>query len=220
MKVQALKEVRYDPSVFLNVETVDDAVQIILTPEEGMSSAHRWKTEAPYLMSILEKHCPNLAKNYVLDYGCGIGRMSKPLIEAHGCHVVGVDISPNMRALASSCVENNHFFALAPEMLWHLTPTMFDLALAVWTLQHCLELDKEIERIFQSLRTGGTLFIVNNVTRALPTNDGRWIDDGLDVRVALHKAGFALMAEGRLEGEEIAPGWMAKNTFWATYQKQ
>jgi hypothetical protein len=47
MKVTALKQVHYDPAVFTSVETVDDAVRVILTPEEGMSSAHRWKTEAP-----------------------------------------------------------------------------------------------------------------------------------------------------------------------------
>ena len=51
MRVTALKQVTYDPSIFMNIDTVDDAVRIILTPEDGMSSVHRWKTETPYLMS-------------------------------------------------------------------------------------------------------------------------------------------------------------------------
>ena len=85
-------------------------MRIILTPEDGMSSVHRWKTETPYLMSLIEKHIVNGAT--VLDYGCGIGRLAKPLIEKHSCDVIGVDISPNMRALAASCVDKK-FVAVA-----------------------------------------------------------------------------------------------------------
>jgi len=217
MKVQAIKEVRYDPSVFLNVETVQEAVDIILTPEEGMDSNHRWKTETPYLMGLMEKHIA--PKSYVLDYGCGIGRLAKPLIEMRQCQVVGVDISPNMRALAASCVESSSFFAIAPEMLWHLTPNMFDAALAVWTLQHCLDLPKEIMRIHEMLRPGGVLFLVNNLQRVLPTNDGQWIDDTRDIKKEL-SADFEQIEIGQLEGDDIAPGYMRKNTFWAVYKKR
>lgn len=217
MKVAALKEVQYDPSVFKNVETVDDAVSIILTPEAGMTSMHRWNTEAPYLMELMRPFIDD--KSYVLDFGCGIGRLSKPLIEMWKCSVVGVDISPNMRALAASCVESDSFFALAPDMLWHLTPNMFDAAIAVWTLQHCLELKKEVERIHGMLRPGGALFVVNNTNRVLPTNVGRWIDDGLNVPDALTAGGFKQERCGQLERDDIAPQSLRDCTFWAAYRK-
>ena len=31
--------------------------------------------------------------SWVLDYGCGVGRLAKVMIEHYGCRVVGVDIS-------------------------------------------------------------------------------------------------------------------------------
>src|SRR5215467_10909625 len=114
MKVAALKQAHYDPSIFLDVNNVDDAVKVILTPEAGMTSQHRWKTEAPYLMGLMEKYIP--AGQCVLDYGCGIGRLSKPLVEKHNCKVIGVDISPNMRALAASCVGSDWFAAIHPNI--------------------------------------------------------------------------------------------------------
>lgn len=218
MKVPALKEVQYDASVFMNVETVDDAVSIILTPEAGMTSRNRWNKETPYLMELMRPFIAD--RNYVLDYGCGIGRLAKPLIQMWHCTVVGVDISPNMRALATSCVESDQFFALSPDMLWHITPRMFDAAIAIWTLQHCLELKKEIERIRDMLKPGGCLFVVNNTQRVVPTNVGRWIDDGLKVEAEILQNGFAPLASGELQREDIAPEAFRKFTFWAAYRKE
>ena len=218
MKVTALKEVCYDPSVFLNVETVDDAVQIILTPDAGISSHHRWKTEAPFLMEILARHIK--AKSLVFDFGCGIGRMAKPLIEMLQCRVVGVDISPNMRGLAASCVESGDFLAMPPEMLDLLGDETFDAALSIWVLQHCLELEADISHITRVLKTGGVLFLLNNLfSRALPSNDGRWLDDGKDVDKMIIAAGFECLERGHLQGAEIAPEWLATQTFWAVYRK-
>jgi SAM-dependent methyltransferase len=216
MKVTALKQVHYDPAVFTSVETVDDAVRVILTPEEGMTSAHRWKNEAPYLMKLIKPHIE--PGSLVLDYGCGIGRLAKPLIEMLNCQVVGVDISANMRALATSCVESPRFFAMAPAMLGVLRRT-FDAAIAVWTLQHVHELALEISRIRDVLAVGGVLFVVNNKNRVIPGSHGGWIDDGKDVQQGLVEAGFSLIERGELEGDDIAPGWLGKNTFWAAYRK-
>lgn len=147
--------------------------------------------------------------------------MAKPLIEKHDCHVVGVDISPNMRALAASCVANNKFFALAPEMLHFLKENKngFDGAIAIWTLQHCLDVREDLERIYKVLRPGRWFFVVNNKQRVLPSNDGRWIDDQLDVRQAIAETGFVETACGALAGADIAPGALATNTFWAMYRK-
>lgn len=213
----ARREATYDPSVFLNVTSVDDAVRIILTPEEGMTSAHRWTAEAPYLMTLLDKHIEVGSK--VLDYGCGIGRLSKPLIERNSCSVVGVDISPNMRALATSCVESDRFCAVPPSMLPYFSSFLFDAAIAVWTLQHCLEPRRDIENIWRAVRKGGVLFIVNNIRRAVPTSDGQWTDDGLNIDALICKRGFKQIERGQLLDAAIAPGWMKEGTFWAAYRK-
>ncbi len=218
MRVTALKQVTYDPSVFMDVDTVDEAMRIILTPEAGMTSAHRWKTETPYLMSLMEKHIAR--GSTVLDYGCGIGRLSKPLIEKHGCTVVGVDISPNMRALAASCVASDKFFALHPDMLMLFPSNSVDAAIAVWTLQHCVDPKLDLGFIVEMVKPGGTLFVVNNVNRVVPVSSGRWADDQIDIDKVINDAGFGLLVDrGRLQGDDIAPGTFAENTFWATYRK-
>jgi cyclopropane fatty-acyl-phospholipid synthase-like methyltransferase len=50
----------------------------------------------------------------VLDYGCGIGRLAKAMIDASGCSVVGLDTSPEMRKLADDYVGSDRFIAVSP----------------------------------------------------------------------------------------------------------
>jgi SAM-dependent methyltransferase len=217
MKIAALKQVAYDPSVFLNIETVEEARDIIVTPFDKLTSQHRWDTETPYLIGLIERWLRPRAR--VLDYGCGIGRLAKPLIEKHGCKVVGVDISPNMRALAASCVNSDLFMAVPPGMLsiW-IKPRLCDFAIAIWTLQHVLELGLVINDIENMLTLGGKLFVVNDAKiRYVPVADG-WIDDGVDVRAVLQDH-FTELEYGQLEGDDIAPGSFKENNFWAVYQK-
>lgn len=219
MKVTALKQVSYDPSVFLNVETVDEAVRVILTPEAGLTSQQRWKTEAPFIMEILKRHIK--PQSLVLDYGCGIGRISKPLIEMLQCEVWGVDISPNMRALAASCVDNDNFVAMSPKTLNRFPAGMFDAAVAIWTLQHVLDLGEAILMIHDALKPGGILFVLNNHQRAIPSNAGPWLDDGKNVNAEIVGSGvlFQCIERGELEGADIAGSYLAKQTFWAVYRK-
>ncbi len=217
MRVTALKEVTYDPSIFMDIATVDDAVRVILTPEDGMTSAHRWKAEAPYLMDLIGKHIAQGAT--VLDYGCGIGRLSKPLIDKYSCDVIGVDISPNMRALATSCVDNQRFVAMHPDMLWMFRRGIADVAIAVWTLQHCLKPDTDIDNISRMLTPGGNLFVVNNVRRVVPVEQGRWVDDQIDIDTMICEHGFELVERGTLDDDAIAPAQLRANTFWAAYRK-
>lgn len=221
MRVSALRQATYDASVFTNVETVDDAVRIILTPEAGMTSTHRWKTETPYLMGLMEKYVRT--DGTVLDYGCGIGRLSKPLIEKHHCTVIGADISANMRALAASCVDSSRFVALHPDLLLYFDPGFTDFAIAVWTLQHCFDPKDAIDLIHRSLDDkDGIFFLVNNVRRVVPVSNGgagHWADDGIDIDKMIREHGFDLIERGQLEGDDIAPGTLRDNTFWAAYRK-
>jgi 2-polyprenyl-3-methyl-5-hydroxy-6-metoxy-1,4-benzoquinol methylase len=214
MKAAALKQVTYDPSIF-DIETVDEAVRIIVTPEAGLTSQHRWDVETRYLMTLIERWLK--PKSDVLDYGCGIGRLAKPLIEKHGCRVIGVDISPNMRALAASCVDSNEFAALPPQFIYRLAGSSFNFALAVWTLQHVLDPRRVISEIQTMLCDGGKLFVVNNIGRVVPTTGG-WINDGIDIRAVL-KDQLTELEHGKLEGDDVAPGTFRDNTFWAVYQK-
>jgi SAM-dependent methyltransferase len=202
----------------MDVETVDEAVEIILCPTEGMTAKQRWSDETPALMCILERF---IARNsLVLDYGCGIGRLAKPLISKHDCKVVGVDISANMCALATSCVDSRMFCALSPFMFDELIGNdVFDAVISVWALQHCLDLEEAISDISRTLKSGGKLVLVNNKgLRSLPIENGEWADDGQDIEGMIVDAGFSEVENGRLD-ESVAPGWMRDGTFWAVYQK-
>jgi SAM-dependent methyltransferase len=215
MKATALKQVSYDPSVF-DIETVEEAMRVIVTPEAGMSTKLRWERETLALLDLIEKHSRLSEDSCVLDWGCGIGRLAKPLIAKHRCEIIGVDISPSMRALANCCVGAWSFMAMPPEMLGCLLAEQCELALAVWTLQHVLDLRSDVANIDHMLRPGGRLFVVNNVRRVVPSAAG-WLDDEIDVRAMLQDI-FVEIEYGQLP-EEIAPGSFRDNTFWAVYQK-
>jgi 2-polyprenyl-3-methyl-5-hydroxy-6-metoxy-1,4-benzoquinol methylase len=85
----------------------------------------------------------------VLDYGCGIGRLSKAPIARHGCNVVGVDISPSMRSMAVGYVDSERFSAWSREELDEKlgVGVAFDLAIWVRVLQHYPSVQEDVARI-------------------------------------------------------------------------
>ena len=129
----------YFPGIF-DVKTSDEAMRIILTAEDS-TTQNRWATETPYLADLITSNIKLSDQSLVLDYGCGIGRMAKALIDRHGCRVIGVDMSPSMRALAVGYVASDNFLACPPEMLDVLIARGMrcDAALSIWVLQHCQE---------------------------------------------------------------------------------
>jgi SAM-dependent methyltransferase len=93
----------YNAGIF-DVADLDGARRIILTPEGGQTTDQRWNCETPYLTGLIADNLKLTAGSVVVDYGCGVGRLAKELISRHGCRVIGVDISANMRALADRYV--------------------------------------------------------------------------------------------------------------------
>lgn len=205
----------YDPGVFVNVNSIDAAKRIILTPEKELSTDQRWSAETPHVCDLIEHQVRLTGRSVVVDYGCGVGRIAKELIRRHACRVIGVDIAPNMRALAASYVKSDRFFAVAPDMLDMVKPQA-DLVVAVWTLQHVLSPGVETARIREMMKIDGAwLFVVNEVKhRFIPTDRG-WMDDGLDVRKHLGER-FRLIKDGRLDEDIVGPD-QSERTFWAAY---
>lgn len=186
-----------------------------------MSVEKRWEIETPYLISLIRQEFPGLDENsLVIDYGCGIGRLSRELIAQTGCRVVGIDISASMRGLAATYVGSDRFFACAPEMFDRVAAgTTFDLALSVWVLQHTFRPSDDVGRIRKALRVpGGGFFLVNNVQRRVPTKEAVWTDDGVDVRAVVAEAGFAQQAAGSMAA--VTSPELAAITYWATYRRQ
>jgi 2-polyprenyl-3-methyl-5-hydroxy-6-metoxy-1,4-benzoquinol methylase len=209
------EQIDYDPSRYLDVETVEDAIGVILNETEGLTSIDRWNIETPAIMALIENYID--PDSIVIDYGCGIGRLTKPLVEI-GCRVVGIDISAKMRALATAYVDHSRFVAMAPALFRDVTREgWFDAVVAIWTFQHCEDLDEAVEDVFYALSMGGRLIVVNDIKRAIPVADGAWADDGLDVHAMLLEH-FRLIEKGQLD-VTVAPGWMRDGTFWAVYEK-
>src|SRR4051812_31547691 len=67
---------------------MDDAKRIILTGAPGMTPDERWQRETPFLTGEIGRELALDAHASVLDYGCGIGRVSKALMERYGCSAI------------------------------------------------------------------------------------------------------------------------------------
>ena len=175
----------YAPGVF---ETPDlaSAQAIILTPERGTTTDERWRLETPYLADQMASRLDLNANSLVLDYGCGIGRLSKALIERTGCFVIGVDIAQRMREMAPVYVASPRFMVTTLEGLDVLIERglKVDFGFASWVLQHCLHVEDDIGRIAAALGPMTRFFMVNNLGRAVPSDQG-WIDDGKSVDALL-----------------------------------
>lgn len=206
--------VQYDPSRF-DVSNMANAKAIILTPDESTTD-QRWVKETPYLGALIAEHMGVRPRHRVLDYGCGIGRLAKELIDRSGCSVVGVDTSVNMRALAPTYVRDDRFLSCPPSMLSSIADSHF--AVSVWVLQHIPSVEAAIDEIRRHLQPAGQLFVVNCNRRFLPIDGGKWADDGKDVRDLLC-ARFNEVAHGQLDPEQTSR-IMSQEAFWGVYQRR
>ncbi len=170
----------YDPRVF-TVSSVEDAKRVIVTPEPGTTSEERWKKETPFLVEDIGKHLGLSPEMTLVDYGCGVGRIAKGLIERYGCRVVGVDFSPTMRRLAPEYVGSDQFVVSSVGNFDQMIAGGFraDAAVCVWVLQHVLEVADTVRRLALAVRPGGLLYALNS-GRCVPTDRG-WMNDAVDI---------------------------------------
>lgn len=212
----------YDASVF-EVANMEQAKRIIMTAENA-TTEQRWAKETPYLAKMIGRHLAPAAQSTVLDFGCGIGRLSKELIWRYGCRAIGADISESMRALAPRYVGSERFSVCAPA---DLGEGIADMAIAIWVLQHCENPMIEIARIHKAMKAGGKLFIANALQRvvpaierqvftAVPTVVRRWTDDGEDIKARLAEL-FTLEHED--EFPPHMPGIIPGRHYWAVFAK-
>ena len=207
----------YNPSVF-HVNDIPQAMSIIMTPE-GSTTADRWEKETPYMADLIAEQCAVTEDSLLLDYGCGIGRMSHELIKRHNCRVVGIDISPSMRALSIIYTRTNRFMSCSQEMLDGLTARgmRFDAALAIWVLQHCATPNEDVARIKSAIKPGGDLFVANGNVRSVPTAEQGWVNDGVDVKAML-AAEFETVRLGGFAAERTTE-IIADGTVWGAYRR-
>lgn len=208
----------YSKDVF-EVSDENAAKRIILTPEFGEGTDQRWERETPYLTDLIGQHLSPSADGVYIDYGCGIGRLSKTLIERFGCRVLGVDISERMRALAPDYVRSQNFSVISPHMLQSLVGRGLRVqgGFSVWVLQHCALPAQDIALLHGALQPSSRLLVVNMHGRAVPTVEGRWGRDGISVRKLLQDR-FGELESGELDETAVQSGTKA-NSYWATFTR-
>jgi 2-polyprenyl-3-methyl-5-hydroxy-6-metoxy-1,4-benzoquinol methylase len=180
-----VKSVQCRPGVF-DVRTVNEAKSIILEADHEITTEKRWEKEAPFVVGEIGRLARPTPASVLLDYGCGIGRIAKELIQQFGCTVIGVDISFRMRSLAQTYVLSDNFLVCSPSsfeaMLEH--GLRVDHAYAVWVIQHCEDPSADIARLARAVSGDGLLYVANTHRRCAPTDAG-WTDDGQDIRPLL-----------------------------------
>lgn len=219
---------RYYPEIF-DAADMKAAKEIILTPEGPQADTEtRWRLETPYVLELIGKALVLAPGSVVLDYGCGVGRMAKAMIEASGCFVIGVDISAKMRRLAPDYVESDRFVAVSPAQFDVMVAKglRVDAAIAIWVLQHCLAPAEDIARIRRGLAQEGSAMVLNMPKRAIPAavrgadnaEHFAWGADRIDVAALLRDA-FAVAAEGAADPTRT-PNMADVGAFWMSLRQR
>ncbi len=201
---------------FFEVDTLQQAREVILTGLDK-STEERWAKETPYLVELTGSELGLTRHSTVLDYGCGVGRMAKGLIEMFGCRVLGMDPSFSVRELAPRYVRSELFQVMDRDTLdWQTRKGVrVDGVVCVWVLQHCLNPRDDIARMARMMSPHGRVFVLNNLRRAVPTRDVEWWDDGVDIRSTLQET-FNLIRESAPDAARTSDH-IAAEAFWATY---
>lgn len=199
---------------FYDVGSLQEAKEVILGPEKHETVEQRWERETPYLAGLMQRTLGLTESSLLLDYGCGIGRMSKEMMTRSGCRAIGVDYSTNMRALAANYVDSARFAAIDAAMLGDVVTAKFDAAITVWVLQHCINPIENILHIVRALKPNGKLFVLNDL-RLIPTNVG-FVRDDIDVAELLFD--HFMMVE-KIELSETIGKDLAARSHCAVYER-
>lgn len=212
-----MKILKYNRAIFA-AKTMRDARHVILTPEDNATVDQRWERETPVMTDIIGTAFDLDQSKTVLDYGCGVGRASKALIERYNCRVLGADISMDMQNFAVEFVGSVYFSVCFPEALDTMSQDGYRVndALSIYVLQHTFRPGLEITRIYNILKPGGRLLVLNNNQRCVPTNEG-WINDGKDVRGMLCER-FQEIEEIQLPADIFGDD-LVNRTFCNVYEK-
>ena len=125
-----------------DVTTFEQAKNVVLSSDPTDPS--KFDSETQYLIKVIEQNVNINNNSTVLDFGCGMGRISNELIVRFNCKVVGVDISPSMLTFALLYTANMNKFTPLTD---YSVEDSIDCALSIFVLQHCQDPQKEIDNI-------------------------------------------------------------------------
>lgn len=159
-----LLKVKYNPNIFDPV-SIEHAKQIILLDPDV---PNQWETETEWTMNLFREKQLFNEKSVVLDWGCGIGRLAKPIIEEYNCKVIGVDFQGNMLKYAKEYVNHPNFTAISNEEFHDLPDDYFTVGIAIWALQHAIEITSVLRCIQKKLKSNGEFAVLNLYSKSVP----------------------------------------------------
>jgi ubiquinone/menaquinone biosynthesis C-methylase UbiE len=178
---------KYNPNLFTPLD-LNHAKDIVITPDPiDPNKFENFTNEAIKIITnaniINETSC-------VVDFGCGMGRMSKAIINTFNCEVIGVDINLSMLKLATMYVENSNKFVTCNGVD---KDNSIDVCLAMFVIQHVLDPKLEIKKIVDILKPNGYLVLLNEPNvRLVPGGQAEdssiiWFTDGFDIYPEIEK---------------------------------
>jgi SAM-dependent methyltransferase len=178
---------KYESAIF-ECLTLEHAKDIVLTPDKNVPN--KFEDYTNYFVDVMSNQLGITQNTLLLDFGVGMGRVSKKLIDKFQCKILGTDISVNMLIHATMYVNNPQCFATCNRVTY---PNSFDICIASLVLQHTEDPLKEIDNIFNVLKPNGYLVCLNDYTKRYVPGDWRednsiiWFDDHFDVFAYLDK---------------------------------
>ena len=132
--------------------------------------------------NIIDKYISfSRKRDIVLDYGCGIGRLSS-YISSKVNKVIGVDISTNMIAVAKKINSKANISYHAIESADDLVPInlIYNKVIVCWVMQHMdtEELQKSLRVIWQNMAEDGELYLFEQISRKTKVSNELHIQRG------------------------------------------
>ena len=164
-----------------DVVTLEQAKNVVLTDDP--SNPNKFDQETKFLIDIINDQNIITPESNVLDFGCGMGRVSRELVKTFNCNVTGVDISTSMLNFAKSYVNNSAKFT---PLIRHTIPNSIDVCISTFVLQHTENPKREIANIFNVVKTDGYFILLNEQYRFIPgdidsNNYIVWKDDKFNI---------------------------------------
>lgn len=144
-------------------KTFEEGIEHVVGNCNGVTGKERWEKETPVFAQEILKLLPASGKT-ILDYGCGIGRLAKEILNQNkAVKVIGVDASMEVLDLAREYINDSRFVMKAPR---ELNETV-DLAYCIYVLQHvpAVEIREILQRIHHCLKKNGVFVFCSSEYR-------------------------------------------------------